>query len=67
MDEKTARVRIDMGNAAFDEPGDEIARILRELADQIVGSSDAAEIVEHGGKLKLRDINGNIVGYFKVE
>lgn len=50
------RVLIGVGNAAFDpEPGYEIARILREVADKIEGGQT------DGGAL---DINGNSVGKF---
>lgn len=50
-------VDIDCDNAAFeDEPGHELARILREVADK----------VEEGTLVgKLRDINGGTVGAFQ--
>jgi hypothetical protein len=49
---------ITMDNAAF-EPnnGVEVARILRQLADQEEGNQ-----LSPGDKWKLRDINGNTVG-----
>jgi len=50
-------VRIDMGNAAF-EDSNQISRILREIAVRVENGSI-------GGK--IRDINGNAVGTFKSE
>lgn len=54
-------ITINMDNAAFDgEPGVEVSRILRKLADEYVESGcDLA-------RYKLRDINGNIVGRVEV-
>lgn len=51
-------ITIKTDNAAFSEiPGSEIARILRELADDLEG-------YEHTDfEMPLRDINGNIVGH----
>ncbi len=49
------RVKIETGNAAFDNDSDEVARILRELADKICEDGCYQTI-------KLRDINGNTVG-----
>lgn len=52
-----ASIKIDMDNAAFEEPGYELARILRELAQKC----------EDGWKSgPLHDINGNRVGTFKI-
>ena len=55
------RIKIDTDNQAFNQEGQEVARILRGLADQ----------VEHLDKLQkcrlpLRDLNGNTVGYCKT-
>ena len=53
-------VEIECDNAAFaDEPYEELARILRELADDIEESCSASH--------PLRDINGNRVGHSAVE
>ena len=51
-------VEIDCDNAAFGEGyhGQEVARILREVADR----QDAVDIEFYEGK--VRDINGNTVG-----
>jgi hypothetical protein len=55
-------IKIDCGNAAFEgDPGLEIARILEDLAHKI-GLGGVAP----GGKLPLRDINGNTVGALRV-
>ena len=49
-------VSINTDSAAFsDDPGAEVARILRELADQL-------EAGRFGGPIQLRDYNGNTVG-----
>lgn len=50
-------INFDTGNAAFDDPG-ELARILRDLADNIdARSADSGDI---------RDANGNRVGTWEV-
>lgn len=59
----TERVHIELttGNAAFsDEPASEIARILRELADRIESGMATDET-------PLRDINGNRVGFCRID
>ena len=53
-----ARIQITMNNAAFDEPATELARILRELADDVEQGQDAKN---------LRDVNGNKVGSFEIK
>ena len=56
---KMITIKFSTANDAFDVPGPEIARILRELArlveDGVIG----------GDVYKVRDINGNTVGQFK--
>jgi acyl-CoA reductase-like NAD-dependent aldehyde dehydrogenase len=53
----TYRIEIETGNAAFEEsPADEIARILRKLADRLEDGADIAE------SIRLMDYNGNSVG-----
>lgn len=62
-------VHISTDNAAFhpvseDEefrPGPEVARILRELADQV----EYSQLVP-GVPIRLRDYNGNRVGYAEL-
>lgn len=53
-----AKIEIKMDNAAFgDDPNAELARILRELAEQ----------AENGLRIRtLFDINGNRVGRFEI-
>lgn len=60
---KTASISLDLGNSAFeDDPGHEIARILRELADKL----ECGVIGTHF-QCNLSDYNGNIVGTFKCK
>ena len=55
-------IRIEMraDNAAFQEGESEVARILRDLADWLEIHPDETEIY-------LRDSNGNLVGFYRVE
>ena len=55
------KLKINTDNQAFDQEGQEVARILRLLADRL----------EHldklqGCQLPLRDLNGNTVGYYQT-
>jgi hypothetical protein len=51
-------LEIDCDNAAFeDEMASEIARILRTTAKRVADGED---------DMRLRDVNGNTVGYAKV-
>lgn len=52
-------LHIDTDNAAFDYPGPEVARILRELADLLDDG-----VTGHG---PLRDVNGNRVGSWEYK
>lgn len=54
-------VALSTNNAAFadDDLGYELARILRELADRI----EDGGIAGAGSVIRLRDINGNRVGF----
>lgn len=53
-------IKINCDNAAFkDDPAPEIARILEDLAFKLRSDWGTSEI-------KLRDINGNIVGSAKM-
>jgi len=58
-----AKITIHMDNAAFENPGLELAQILRDLANK-VENSDFAD--EYDRNLSLRDMNGNTVGQLKV-
>jgi hypothetical protein len=61
-----ATITISMDNAAFadDAAGEEVARILRNLADKI-GGEGVHQIA--GANITLRDVNGNTVGKFTVK
>jgi len=53
-------IEIETVNAAFDdEPASEIARILRDLAEQFESFG-----LPHS---KLRDVNGNVCGRVEIE
>jgi hypothetical protein len=49
---------IETRNAAFEDMGNEIARILRKLADKV----EESELNEFDAKFSLMDYNGNKVG-----
>jgi hypothetical protein len=56
--EGSVRLSVELGNAAFeDEPGVEVARILRDAAGQVRNGSHA---------FSVRDFNGNTVGKFEL-
>lgn len=56
------RVIVDMSNSAFeDSPKEEVARILRELGDTL--ENHPMLYHEHS----LNDINGNEVGFAKID
>lgn len=56
-------IQIDMDNAAFAEDcnGAECARILRKLSNELGGS-----VLAPGQEVRLRDVNGNLVGEARV-
>jgi hypothetical protein len=54
-DQPMFTLRIETDHAAFEEPGAELARILRGLADKLEDTPGA-------GTGNLRDVNGNQVG-----
>ena len=59
-----ATISINMNDAAFQDcAGNELSRILRELADS-VEDSERCELVEF--EKKIRDVNGNTVGIFEI-
>ena len=55
-------IKISTANEAFNVPGPEIARILRELACIVDGEN--AETL-NGWGYTIQDVNGNTVGSFK--
>lgn len=59
------KVVIDVENAAFEDEnmGTELARILREVADTVDGTSGETESIWG----TLRDVNGNKVGQYRFE
>lgn len=59
------RLEIKTGNAAFDDgqKGPELARIIRNLADELADSGDVGE----GYTWNLYDLNGNYVGSADVD
>ena len=55
------KLKIDTDNLAFDQEGQEVARILRDLADKLEHLDELQE-----SQLPLRDLNGNTVGYYQT-
>ena len=55
------KLKIETDNQAFDQEGQEVARILRGLADQVEHLDKLQEC-----QLPLRDVNGNTVGYYQT-
>jgi hypothetical protein len=54
----TLKIEIETGNAAFSPyMGEEVARILRELADEVEPYGELWNL-----HMNLRDANGNVVG-----
>ena len=60
-----AIIEIEMDNAAFEDENNtyEVCRILRKLAAKLELGGELMEDCDE----TLRDINGNNVGYFRVE
>ena len=55
------KLKLETDNQAFDQEGQEVARILRGLADRLESLDKLQEC-----QLPLRDLNGNNVGYYKT-
>ena len=55
------KLKIETDNQAFDQEGQEVARILRGLADRLENLDKLQEC-----QLPLRDLNGNTVGYYQT-
>ena len=55
------KLKINSDNQAFDLEGQEIARILRGLADRLENLDKLQECQQ-----PLRDLNGALVGYYKT-
>jgi len=59
------KIEIETGNDAFEgQPGEEVARILRELADMIEAENE--NLHENFQPMPLLDLNGNRVGYVSL-
>lgn len=57
------KLRIECGNAAFsDMPGEEIARIMRDLADKLARAQPGDELSG-----VVRDVNGNFAGEWTLD
>lgn len=57
-------LKISTANAAFDDEGQEIARILRVIAEQVLDCGHYSA-VKHSQP--IRDINGNTVGKWELK
>ena len=55
------KLKIETDNQAFDQEGQEVARILRGLADKLEHLDKLQEC-----QLPLRDLNGATVGYYQT-
>ena len=55
------KLKLNTENQAFDQEGQEVARILRDLADRLENLDKLQEC-----QLPLRDLNGNTVGYYQT-
>ena len=55
------KLKIDTDNLAFDQEGQEVARILRDRAAKLEHLDELQE-----SQLPLRDLNGNTVGYYQT-
>ena len=55
------KLKIETDNQAFDQEGQEVARILRGLADRLENLDKLQECQQ-----PLRDLNGATVGYYQT-
>lgn len=61
------KLSITCDNAAFeDAPGDELARILRRLADRLESGAPASQFAARFDAVSLHDVNGNKVGFVRI-
>ncbi len=58
-----AQITIAMDNSAFEDMGIELARILRNIANEVENKGE--ESLAYSG-WNLRDVNGNTVGHIKI-
>lgn len=59
------KISFGMDNAAFENPGAEAARIVREIADKLEGFTFSKP--NAGVIYPVRDINGNRIGSYSYE
>ena len=57
-----ALVEIELGNDAFKGSGDELARVIRNIAQDV----EDYNLHDEGAQILIKDINGNSVGEFKI-
>ena len=55
------KLKLETDNQAFNQEGQEVARILRDLADRLENLDKLQECQQ-----PLRDLNGALVGYYKT-
>ena len=55
------KLKLETDNQAFDQEGQEVARILRLLANRLEHLDKLQE-----SQLPLKDLNGNTVGYYQT-
>ena len=55
------KLKLETDNQAFNQEGQEVARILRGLADRLENLDKLQECQQ-----PLRDLNGALVGYYKT-
>jgi hypothetical protein len=65
----TFTLTIECDNQAFEEPGRELARILRDVARSVEDLQDGRTLSDRMGGMvfRLRDINGNTVGSWSFD
>jgi hypothetical protein len=65
------KIEIDMDGAAFEESGQELRRILRDLGDRLEefqpADFDYCRDRQEGHVRHINDVNGNRVGFARVE
>ena len=57
-----AKIEINLDNAAFQRDGRELARVLRNVAEDV----EACNVTNEGAYICIIDINGNKVGDFNI-
>ena len=57
-----AKIEINLDNDAFQRDGRELARVLRNVAEDV----EACNVTNEGAYICIIDINGNKVGEFEI-